>query len=69
MANQQMLWLPLTLTLSRKRERGRAAADTAVSSFSAGGGKSLLPLAGEGGAKRRMRGRLSASHPDSLDSV
>jgi hypothetical protein len=40
--------LTLTPTLSCKRERGRAERFTGAS-------KPLLPLAGEGGAKRRMR--------------
>jgi len=62
--------LPLTPTLSRKRERGRAervigAAETRAAVV----GSALLPLAGEGGAKRRMRvclsvNRLSANSPD-----
>jgi hypothetical protein len=41
---QRLLLHPLTPTLSRKRER------ECVADF-------LLPLAGEGGAKRRMRGQ------------
>jgi hypothetical protein len=55
MANQQTLRLPLTPTLSRNRERGRAAAFITA-------GESLLPLAGEGGAKRRMKVGLRPYH-------
>jgi len=55
----------LTLTLSRKRERGRIAAfisGCAVAVVADRGYNSLLPLAGEGGAKRRMRVSRRADH-------
>ena len=56
--------LPLTPTLSRKRERGREAAfiGGGVAGAADRGQTSLLPLAGEGGAKRRMRASRGADH-------
>jgi len=57
MRNSQALGLALTPTLSRKRERGRTAPFIAADGLSAALDETLLPLAGEGGAKRRMRVR------------
>jgi hypothetical protein len=57
--------LTLTPTLSRKRERGREAAfigGGAIAAVADRGDASLLPLAGEGGAKRRMRVSRDADH-------
>jgi len=50
--------LTLTPALSRKRERERAAPEVRVGDRPA----ALLPLAGEGGAKRRMRVSPTVDH-------
>ena len=55
----ETLRVALTPTLSRKRERGRAEHFIESGECRAAAAKSLLPLAGEGGAKRRMRASLS----------
>ena len=52
---------PLAPTLSRKRERGRAERFINAGALPRPLGEPLLPLAGEGGPKGRMRVSRSAS--------